>query len=658
MSTLFGMSPHFGHNLAMNRVLEALSHHVLVWDGAMGTQLQAANLTAADFDLTPGGTGIESVDHISFLRTPGDLEGCNEVLSFTRPDIVESIHRRYFEAGADIVETNTFGASSIVLADYGLQSLDFELCRQSARVACKARDAFENRFVCGALGPGTKLVSLGQVEWSALVDTYRRCFLGLIEGGVDLLLLETLQDLLMVKAGVVAAKQAMAESQMQLPLVVQVTMEQTGTMLLGSEMGAALNMLECYPEVVAIGLNCATGPVEMATHVRYLGQSSTRPLSVQPNAGLPVMERGQAVYKLTPDELARHHERFVSEFGVALAGGCCGTTPDHIRAVADAVRHKSHTADCHWRKVQKVFPGFDFRLDTPEKADALALVGCSSLYQFQPYRQDTSYLIVGEKTNANGSRAFRNMLAAENWDGLTELARELEAEGSHLLDVCAAFVGRDEVADMQQLLRRYNTQITVPIMIDSTELPVIEASLQCLAGKPIINSINFEDGETRTRKVLELCQTYGAGVVALTIDELGMAKSAERKVEVAERILEMTRSYGLPDHDVFLDCLTFTLGSGDEEFRTAGIETINAIETILKRHPSVNTILGVSNISFGLNPAARMAVNSAFLHYAREVGLSSAIVHFSKIRPEHQIDPEIWKIASDLVFDRRQYATL
>lgn len=640
----------------MNRVLEALSTHVLVWDGAMGTQLQAANLAAADFDLIPGQIENELVERVAAQRTAGDLEGCNEILSFTRPDVVEAIHRRYFEAGADIVETNTFGASAIVLADYDLQDLDFELCRQSARVACRARDAFENRFVCGALGPGTKLISLGQVEWRALVDTYRRCFLGLIEGGVDLLLLETLQDLLMVKAGVVAAKQAMAECQKQLPLVVQVTMEQTGTMLLGSEMGAALNMLECYPEVVAVGLNCATGPVEMATHVRYLGQNSTRPLSVQPNAGLPVMERGQAVYKLTPDELAHHHERFVSEFGVALAGGCCGTTPDHIRAVANSVRHIPHTAECHWRRTQGVFHGFDFRLDSPEKADSLALVGCSSLYQFQPYRQDKSYLIVGEKTNANGSRAFRTMLGTENWDGLTELARELEAEGSHLLDVCAAYVGRDEVSDMKQLLRRYNTQITVPIMIDSTELPVIEASLQCLAGKPIINSINFEDGDERTRRVLELCRTYGAGVVALTIDEDGMAKTAERKVAVAERILDMTRSYGLPDHDVFLDCLTFTLGSGDEEFRNAGVETLRAIETVLARHPSVNTLLGVSNISFGLNPAARMAVNSAFLHYAREAGLSSAIVHFSKIKPEHQIDPEIWKIASDLVFDRREYS--
>lgn len=295
-------------------------------------------------------------------------------------------------------------------------------------------------------------------------------------------------------------------------------------------------------------------------------------------------------------------------------------------------------------------------MSSDEKAAGLSLVGCSSLYQFQPYQQDISYLIVGEKTNANGSRAFKDMLAAENWDGLVELARELEGEGSHVLDVCTAFVGRDEVRDMRILLGRYNTQVSVPIMIDSTEVPVIEASLQTLAGKPIINSINFEDGEARSRKVLDLCRKYGAGVVALTIDESGMAKSAAQKVEVAERLLALTREYGLPDHDVFLDCLTFTLGSGDEEFRKAGIETIDAIKEIMRRHPRVNTVLGVSNISFGLKPAARVVLNSAFLHFAREAGLSSAIVHASKIKPENQIEPEIWKIAEDLVFDRREFA--
>lgn len=637
--------------------LDALAERVLIWDGAMGTQIQGAGLVRADFDLPT--QGVAQVIKDAAQRLNGaDMEGCNEALVVSRPDLIEDIHRRYFAAGSDIVETNTFGSSGLVLADYDIPELDYELSKQAAIVARRAADQFENKFVAGALGPGTKLISLGQANWDELVSTYQRCFVGLIEGGVDVLMLETLQDLLMVKAGVVAAKRAMAETETLKPVIVQVTMEQTGTMLVGSEIGAALNMLECFPEVVALGMNCATGPVEMAEHIRFLGQNSTRPISIQPNAGLPVMEKGKAVYKLGPEELAQHHQRFVNEFGVAMCGGCCGTTPEHIEAVAKRLKGAKHTAPAHWIAQRETYKNFDFTLDTDEKASALKLVGCSSLYQFQPYDQAPSYLIIGEKTNANGSKAFKEMLAAENWEGLTELAREQEGEGSHVLDVCTAYVGRDEVRDMTEVLSRYNTKVTVPIMIDSTEVPVIERALQCLAGKPIINSINFEDGEARTRKVLALCQQYGAGVVALTIDEDGMAKSWQKKVEIAERILKMTKEHGVPDHDVFVDCLTFTLGSGDEEFRQAGVETIRAIEELLKRHPRVNTTLGVSNISFGLKPALRMVVNSAFLHYAREAGLSSAIVHFSKIKPENQIDADVWKMASDLVYDRREYAAV
>ncbi|MBL8060851.1 MAG: homocysteine S-methyltransferase family protein [Chthonomonas sp.] len=637
--------------------LDALAECVLIWDGAMGTQIQGAGLTRADFDLPT--EGVAQVIRDAAIRLNGaDMEGCNEALCVSRPDLIEDIHRRYFAAGSDIVETNTFGSSGLVLADYDIPELDYELSKQAAIVARRAANQFENKFVAGALGPGTKLISLGQTSWDELVATYQRCFVGLIEGGVDVLMLETLQDLLMVKAGVVAAKRAMAETETLKPVIVQVTMEQTGTMLVGSEIGAALNMLECFPEVVALGMNCATGPVEMAEHIRFLGQNSTRPISIQPNAGLPVMEKGKAVYKLGPEDLAQHHERFVNEFGVAMCGGCCGTTPEHIKAVSERLKGAKHNAPAHWISQRETYKNFDFNLNTDEKASALKLVGCSSLYQFQPYDQAPSYLIIGEKTNANGSRAFKEMLAAENWEGLTELAREQEGEGSHVLDVCTAYVGRDEVRDMTEVLSRYNTKVTVPIMIDSTEVPVIERALQCLAGKPIINSINFEDGEARTRKVLALCQQYGAGVVALTIDEDGMAKSWQKKVEIAERILAMTREYGVPDHDVFVDCLTFTLGSGDEEFRQAGIETIRAIEELLKRHPRVNTTLGVSNISFGLKPALRMVVNSAFLHYAREAGLSSAIVHFSKIKPENQIDADVWKMASDLVYDKREYAAV
>lgn len=640
-------------------LLELLADRVLIYDGAMGTQIQAAGLTNDDFVLRPEAHYPAAVRAAAERVGDKPLDGCNELLVLTRPELIENIHGAYFEAGSDMVETNTFGSTSIVLAEYDIPELVYDLSLAAAGCARRAADKYSTsakpRFVVGALGPGTRLVSLNQTSWQELENTYADGFRGLLEGGSDALLLETLQDLLMVKAGIVAAERAMAETGRRVPIFVQVTMEQTGTMLLGSEMGAALNMIEAFPSVKSFGMNCATGPVEMTPHVRFLGQNSTRPLAIQPNAGLPVMEGGRALYKLTPEELAEHHTRFVTEYGVALAGGCCGTTPAHIRAVADAVGGRPHTADCHWRKVQHLFPGFDFTMKTDEQAAGLALVGCSSLYQFQPYEQDNSFLIIGEKTNANGSKAFREMLAAENWEGLTELARELEGEGSHVLDVCTAYVGRNEIRDMTTLLGYYNRHITVPLMIDSTEVPVVEEALKCVAGKPIINSINFEDGEARTHKVLGLCQKYGAAVVALTIDEDGMAKTAEKKVEVAERILARTREYGLPDHDVFLDCLTFTLGSGDEEFRTSGIATLDAIAEVKRRHPRVNTTLGVSNVSFGLRPAARQILNSAFLHFAREAGLTSAIVHFSKIQPQNRINSEVWQIASDLVYDRRRY---
>ncbi|HVL39793.1 MAG TPA: homocysteine S-methyltransferase family protein, partial [Fimbriimonadaceae bacterium] len=456
-----------------SELLDALSDRVLVWDGAMGTQIQAAELQTHDFALRAGIQLPPEAKAASERLGERVLDGCNEILNLTRPDVIAHIHRAYLEAGSDLVETNTFGATSIVLAEYDIPELEYEIALAAARLAKEeARSAQERhrrpKFAVGALGPGTKLVSLGQTSWEELERTYCRAFLGLLEGGVDALLLETLQDLLMVKAGVVAAKRAMAEADRRVPLFVQVTMEQTGTMLLGSELGAALNMLEAFPEIQAIGLNCATGPVEMAPHVRFLSQYSTRPITVQPNAGLPIMESGQAVYKLTPGELAQHHSRFVEEFGVAMVGGCCGTTPAHIEAVANQVGGRPHRADAHWRKVSNLFPGFDFDMQSEEQARALKLVGCSSLYMFQPYKQDASFLIVGEKTNANGSKAFREMLGHENWEGLTELARELEAEGSHVLDVCAAFVGRDEERDMRTLLAAYNRQITVPIMIDST----------------------------------------------------------------------------------------------------------------------------------------------------------------------------------------------
>ncbi len=639
-------------------LLESLEKHVLIWDGAMGTQIHAAQLGPADFFIP---TGVSALGDAAIKRlTEPNLDGCNELLNLSRPEVIEAIHRRYLLAGSDIIETNTFGGTSIVFAEYDIPELVYDCSLAAARIARRAVDSISTpdrpRYVCGAIGPGTKLITLGQTTWHEIESTYCTSFKALLTGEADCLMLETCQDLLMVKAGIVAAIRAMAETGRQVPFFVQVTIEQTGTMLVGSEIGAALNMIEAFPAVTAFGINCATGPAEMASHIRFLGQNSTRPISVQPNAGLPIMENGQGVYKLSPDDLAKYHTHFVEDFGVALVGGCCGTTPDHVSALSDSLRGKQHTADCHWRRQRHLFAGFDFSVSTDEQAGAFALVGCSSLYQFQPYQQDASFLIVGEKTNANGSRAFRDMLAAENWEGLTELARELEGEGSHVLDVCTAFVGRNEERDMRILLSHYNRHVTVPIMIDSTESNVIEAALQTVAGKPIVNSINFEDGGKRVTEVLALCQKYGAAVVALTIDEDGMAKTCETKLAIAERLLASTRAAGLPDHDVFLDCLTFTLGSGDEEFRAAGMETINAIAEVKRRFPRVNTLLGVSNISFGLKPASRMVLNSTFLHYCREAGMTSAIVHFSKILPENRIEPEVWKIAEDVVFDRRVFA--
>lgn len=604
-------------------LLQALQSRVLVCDGAMGTQIQARNPTLEDF---------------------AGKDGCNELLVLTRPDIIRSIHDDYLDAGADIIETATFGALPWVLDEYEIGEKTEEICYAAAIIARQAADdrrrAGLDAFVLGAIGPGTKLSTLGNISFDDVEDGYFRGFRELIRGGSDALLAETCQDFLNVKAIVAAMHRALESEASDIPLFVQVTIEQTGTMLLGTEMQAAINFLESFPRIVGIGINCATGPEEMAPHVRTLSNHSRRLISVQPNAGLPVMENGEGVYKLSPETLATHMKHFVLEFGANIVGGCCGTTPAHIRAVADAVRGLVPRR----------------RSETPHTDDELLirpLVGCSSLYQFQPYDQTPSFLIVGEKTNANGSKAFRDALAAEDLDAMTAIARDQEAEGSHLLDVCTAYVGRDEVRDMDRLLYVYAQQVTIPLMIDTTELNVVEQAMKRVPGKCLINSIHFEDGGERLHKVLEICRKYGAAVVALTIDENGMAKTAASKVSIAERILEQTRAYGLADEDVFIDALTFTLGSGDEEFRSAGIETLNAIRELRTRHPRVNTILGVSNISFGLKPGARHILNSVFLAEARNAGLTSAIIHAGKIIPENRADPELWSLAKKLVFDER-----
>jgi len=593
--------------------LNALKERVLVFDGAMGTSIQERNLAPDDF---------------------GGKDGCNEYLVLTRPDIIREIHASFLEAGCDAIETDTFGANAVVLGEYHLSDMAYEINRQAARLACEVARDFASpdrpRWVVGSIGPGTRLPSLGHISFEEMYAMYRVQAQGLIDGGADILLIETCQDLLQAKIAVIAVLDTLQSLGRRLPLMVQVTFESTGTMLLGTEIGAALTALEAYP-VDVIGLNCATGPQEMSEHIRYLGKHCTRSISCLPNAGLPQMVDGRARYLLTPEELAHWQRTFVEEHGVNIVGGCCGTTPAHLRAVVEAVGGKAP------------------KPRIPETTSSVA-----SLYTSVPLRQEPPPLIVGERTNANGSRRFREMLEREDWDGIVSMAREQVREQAHVLDVCTAYVGRDEVRDMTEVIRRFNTQVSIPLMIDSTEPPVIEAALKLIGGKAIVNSVNLEDGEERMSRVLPLCKRFGAAVVALTIDERGMAKTAKSKFEVAERILALaTSKYGIAPQDILFDPLTFTLGSGDEEFRRAGLETLEAIRLIKERFPEVHTLLGVSNISFGLKPAARMVLNSVFLHYAIEYGLDAAIVHPARILPLYKIEPKARELARKLIFDER-----
>lgn len=594
---------------------QILSERILILDGAMGTNLQRYDPTLDDYQ---------------------GKEGCTEILNFTRPQWLKEVHASFFEAGCDAIETNSFGSNRIVLAEYDLQDKVLEYNREAAKIAKEVAQSFSKkghpRFVVGSMGPGTKLPSLGHTNFDTLRFNYAEQAQGLLEGGVDILLIETCQDLLQVKAAINGSLDAMKKLKLRVPLNVQVTIEATGTMLVGSDMPTAITVLECFP-VDTIGLNCATGPTEMSEHVRTLGQMTDRYISCLPNAGLPENVGGQAVYKLTPDELAMHLKDFVQRHGVNVAGGCCGTTPEHLRKVVDALKNV-----------------------TPLKRQLKKSAMVSSTYSATAIRQEPAPMIIGERTNANGSKLFKDLLAKDDYDALVTMAKDQEAEGVHTLDVCTAYVGRDEVKDMTEVIKRYALQTRVPLVIDSTEAPVIEEALKLLGGKPIINSINLEDGEERMEKVCPMMKTYGAAVVALTIDEKGMAKQKSKKVEIAKRIYKLaTEKYGIPGSDLIFDALTFTLGSGEEEFRKAGIETIEAIREIKKEMPDVHTTLGVSNISFGLSPVSRPVLNSVFLHYAVEAGLDSAIVNFKKIIPLFKIDEKGRELARQLVFDERKF---
>lgn len=593
-------------------------------------------------------------------------ENCPEVLNATRPDKIGAIHRSFLAVGCDAVLTNTFGANRVVLAEFGIADRTRELNRLAGQIAREACAEYERphrpRFVIGSMGPGTRLPSLGQIDWDTLHTSYLDQSRGLLDGGVDALLIETCQDLLQAKCAIVAATDAMAESQTRRPIFCTVTIETTGTMLLGTEIGAALVALEAFEQVSAVGLNCATGPQEMSEHLRYLSVHTDRWLLVQPNAGLPQVVDGQPHYPLTPAELARWLREFVEVDGVNMVGGCCGTTPEHMSAVVDAIgerapldrRSRSFRVGGKAAGARSVQPGTGVPVE-PEWPMFRREPSVSSLYQPVTIRQDNALLAIGERTNANGSKKFRELLAAGDVDGMVQMAREQVRNGSHLLDVCAAYVGRDEVADMTGLLRRLATDVTVPLVIDSTEVGVIEASLKLLGGKSVINSINLEDGEGKLDTICRLAKRYGAAVVALTIDEQGMGKTCERKLAIARRIFELaTERHGIPPSDIIFDPLTFTIATGNEDDRRLGLETLEAIGRLADECPGAHTLLGVSNISFGLKPEARKVLNSVFLHHARERGLDAAIVHVSGILPLYKVDEHHRHIAEDLVFDRRR----
>ena len=604
---------------APNSLRVALSEQVVIADGAMGTMLQNAQPSLEDFQ---------------------GYEGCNEILNVTRPELVAQIHRKYFESGVDAVETNTFGANLANLGEYGISDRIYELSLAGALIAREVANEFNKskgspKWVLGSMGPGTKLPTLGHVTYAELKQAYALSAKGLIDGGADALLIETTQDLLQAKAAVNGARESIANAQRDVVLIAQVTVETTGTMLLGSEIGAALNALQALG-VDLIGMNCATGPSEMSEHLRTLSQSSNVGISCMPNAGLPILKDGGAYYPLSPEELAKALAQFVSDYRVNLVGGCCGTTPEHLAAVVKLL---------HGKKMISNNPAKD--------------AGASSLYQFVPFRQDKTYLAIGERSNANGSKAFRDALVVEDWQRCVDIAKDQIREGAHMLDLSVDYVGRDGVRDMQELAGRYATTITLPIVIDSTEPAVIKAGLESLGGKCVINSVNYEDGDgpdSRFAKIMPLAKEHGAALVALTIDEEGQARTAEWKIKVGRRLIkDLHENWQVPLSDVIIDCLTFPIATGQEETRRDAIETLEAIKQLKQEYPEIQTTLGVSNVSFGLNPAARIVLNSVFLSEAVKNGLDSAIVHPSKITPIAKIPQEQLEVALDLIYDRRRF---
>src|SRR5438045_2561277 len=591
--------------------LQAVLERVVIYDGAMGTNIQFRNPSVDDF---------------------WGKEGCNELLALSRPDIIKDIHGSFLKVGCDVVETDTFGATRVVLAEYDLQDKTAEINIAAAKLAKEVAQQFSTkdkpRFVAGSIGPTTKLPSLGHIKFDDMGAGYFEQASALIEGGVDVLLIETSQDLLQAKAAVVGVFEAMQKAGKRIPVTVQVTLEATGTMLLGTEIGAALTALEPF-DVDIIGLNCATGPIEMNDAVRFLGANSSKHVSVLPNAGLPQNEGGRAVYKLKPEELATYHKHFVQDYGVRIVGGCCGTTPEHLQAVVNAVG------------------GIE-----PAKREVKPTAAASSAYTSVPLDLDPKPLVVAEEMNTTTRvEHFRNLVRGKKYDDILTLAKRLVNDGSHMLDLCCAIVGEDEKGYITSILEKIATRVPAPILVDSTEADVVEEALKRIPGKAIINSINLEDGEKRTSKVLPMAKRYGAAVIALTIDEEGMALTAEKKVAIAKRIYNLaTEKYGIRPIDLIFDALTLPITTGQEEYRTAGIETLNAIERIKKELPEVKTILGVSNISFGLDVYPRRVLNSVFMHEAVDHGLDMAIVNYTKIYPLYKIPYEEVELAHKLIY--------
>jgi 5-methyltetrahydrofolate--homocysteine methyltransferase len=597
--------------------LETVNERVVVFDGAFGTYVQDQNLTADDF----GGQ---------------HLEGCNELLAITRPDLIAKMHEDFLKVGVDALETATFGSFSTVLAEYGIADRAHEITLAAARIAREVADSFESdgrpRYVAGSIGPGTKLPSLGHISFVDLRDTYEEHARALIEGGVDLLLIETCMDLLQIKSAMQGGRRAMKALGREVPIQVQVTMETTGRMLVGTEIGAALTaLLAMKPDV--IGINCATGPAEMQEHLRHLSQHSPIPISVLPNAGLPSVVDGRTHYDLTPAQLAEFHRHHVQDLGIRVVGGCCGTTPEHLRQVVEAVRNI-----------------------TPARREPVQEPSVTSLYSPVTLKQDNSVLYIGERTNANGSRAFRDAMLAGDWDTCTKMANEQIREGAHVLDVCVDYVGRDGTADMVEIAGRFASQASVPLVIDSTEPQVMEAALQLAGGRCILNSANLEDGEEpgrRMDRIFSLARDYGAAVICLLIDERGQARDVEWKMQIAHRLHKIaTERYGLSASDLIFDPLTFPLTTGDADLRRDGIESIEGIRRIKQEIPGALTVMGLSNVSFGINPAARQVLNSVFLDECVKAGLDAAIVHASKILPLARIKPEHVTLCRDIIFDK------